>query len=185
VEFPLGDGKVRPDGLIQVSSRQPHLVALVEVKTGRNGLQVPQVECYLDVARENGFDAVITISTEPPRHAGRHPLTVDKRKLKKVSLHHLSWSEIHTEAIIEKVNNAISDPVQAWILAELIRYLRSPSPVPWSSRTMGASWVSVREAVASNTLRPTDKRCARGSWSVRTAGFVLPQCTCHSGLASK
>ena len=157
VEFPLGDGKVRPDGLIQVRRGNRTWSALVEVKTGRNGLQVPQVECYLDVARENGFDAVITISTELPDTPGGHPLTVDKRKLKKVSLHHLSWSEIHTEAIIEKVNNAISDPVQAWILAELIRYLEEPKSGALEFEDMGASWVSVREAVASNTLRPTDK----------------------------
>jgi len=72
VEFPLGDGKVRPDGLIQVRRGNRTWSALVEVKTGRNGLQVPQVECYLDVARENGFDAVITISTELPTR-GRSP----------------------------------------------------------------------------------------------------------------
>jgi hypothetical protein len=157
VEFALGDRKVRPDGLIRISRGNRTWVALVEVKTGRNGLQVPQVECYLDVARENGFDAVVTISTEIPDTPGGHPLTVDKRKLKKVGLYHLSWSEIHTEAIIEKVNNAISDPVQAWILAELLRYLEDPKSGAMEFEDMGASWVSVREALARNTLRATDK----------------------------
>src|ERR1039458_8350339 len=62
VEFPLGDGKVRPDGLIQVRRGNRTWSALVEVKTGRNGLQEPQVKSYLEVARENGFDPGMTIS---------------------------------------------------------------------------------------------------------------------------
>src|ERR1035441_701000 len=38
-EFTLGDRKVRPDGLIRISRGNRTWVAVVEVKTGRNGLQ--------------------------------------------------------------------------------------------------------------------------------------------------
>ena len=38
---------------------------------------------------------------------------IDKRKLAKVALRHLSWSRIHTEALIERTNHAVSDPDQA------------------------------------------------------------------------
>ncbi|MCU1459745.1 MAG: hypothetical protein JWL73_3837, partial [Actinomycetia bacterium] len=68
------------------------------------------MECYLDVARAEGFDAVITISNEIATIPGVHPLAVDKRKLRKVGLYHLSWSEVHTEALIEQVNRLVSDP---------------------------------------------------------------------------
>lgn len=57
-------------------------------------MQAEQLERYLDVAREQGFDALITISNEIPPVPGQHPTGVDKRKLKKVALHHLPWSEV-------------------------------------------------------------------------------------------
>jgi hypothetical protein len=63
---------------------------LVEVKTGGNQLAVEQLENYLDIAREQGYDAVLTISNEIPPMAGQHPTKVDKRKVRKVALHHLS-----------------------------------------------------------------------------------------------
>ena len=58
--------------------------ALVEVKTGRNDLEAEQVTTYLDVAREHGYDAVITISHQVATTPGVHPVTVDGRKTRKV-----------------------------------------------------------------------------------------------------
>jgi len=123
VPFDLGDKKVRPDGVINVVYGRKTWTALVEVKTGRNDLQAAQLETYLDVARENGFDLVLTISNQINTAPGEHPTQVDKKKLRKVQLSHLSWSQIHTEAVIERVNRSVADPDQAWILSELIRYL--------------------------------------------------------------
>jgi len=73
VPFQLGDRRLYPDGLIRVSRGSRHWSALVEVKTGSNLLQAEQLENYLDIAREQGFDAVITISNEIPAVAGQHP----------------------------------------------------------------------------------------------------------------
>jgi hypothetical protein len=53
-----------------------------------------QLENYLDVAREQGFQALLTISNEIPPAAGQHPTAVDKRKLKKVACTHLAWSQV-------------------------------------------------------------------------------------------
>ena len=64
VPFALGDKKVRPDGLIQIRRGSTVWTALVEVKTGANELRAAQVEDYLDVAREQGFNAVLTISNQ-------------------------------------------------------------------------------------------------------------------------
>lgn len=68
--------------------------ALFEVKTGDQLLSAEQIESYLDIARIEGFDAVITISNEIPPIAGQHPTVVDKRKLRRVALHHLSWTKV-------------------------------------------------------------------------------------------
>jgi hypothetical protein len=149
--------KACPDGLIRVARGGKSFVALVEVKTGRNTLDVAQVECYLDIARDNGYDAVLTISNEIAPAPGVHPCSVDKRKLRKVALHHMSWSRLHTLAVIEQVNRAVADPDQAWILGEFVRYLEHPKSGAIDFDDMGAQWVTVRDGVAAGTLRSGDK----------------------------
>jgi hypothetical protein len=59
------DGKVgRPDGAI-VATRGPRTwTALVEVKTGASALATDQTSRYLELARDHGFDAVLTISNQ-------------------------------------------------------------------------------------------------------------------------
>jgi len=130
------------------------------VKTGGAELEKAQVESHLDVARENGFDVVLTISNEMAPAPGVHPLDVDRRKLRKVALHHLSWAEVLTVAVQQRVHRGVSDPDQAWILGELIRYLEHPKSGALDFSDMGASWVTIREAVATGTLRTSDKGLA-------------------------
>lgn len=130
------------------------------MKTGSNQLEAEQLECYLDVAREQGFDAVITVSNQIPAVAGSHPTIVDKRKLKKVALHHFSWTQLLTEAVMQKVHRGVADPDQAWILGELIRYLEHPRSGAMEFEDMGAAWTGVRDAVVAGTLRSNDKGAA-------------------------
>lgn len=157
VPFMLGDKRCYPDGLIRVTRGQRTWTALVEVKTGTNQLAAEQLENYLDIAREQAFDALITISNEIPPSAGQHPTAVDKRKLRKVSMHHLSWSQILAEAVVQKEHRGVADPDQAWILGELIRYLEHPRSGALEFEDMGPSWVPVRDAVTARTLRQSDK----------------------------
>jgi hypothetical protein len=156
VPFKLGDKQLFPDGLIRVSRGQRQWTALVEVKTGSNELRADQVEAYLEIAREHNFDALITISNEIPPTAGQHPTPVDKRKLRKVSLHHLPWTEILTQAVMQKEYRGVADPDQAWILGELIRYLEHPRSGAMEFSDMGPAWVSVRDGVAAGTVRAGD-----------------------------
>ena len=160
VPFEHEGAQVRPDGLIRVKRGQKTWTALVEVKTGRNDLQAAQLEAYLDVAKNQGYDALVTISNELVTTPGEHPTALDKKKLKKVDLHHLSWSQIHTEAVIERVNRSVADPDQAWILAELIRYLEHPRSGAVDFDDMGRNWVAVRDGAVDRTLRPTDPGAA-------------------------
>jgi hypothetical protein len=160
VPFRLGDERHIPDGLIRVTRGSRVWTALVEVKTGVNELQAPQLEAYLDIAREQGFDALLTISNQIPAMAGTHPTAVDRRKLRKVALHHLSWTEVLTLAVMQKVHRGVADPDQAWILGELIRYLENPKSGAMQFDDMGASWVPVRESVSHGTLRQSDKGAA-------------------------
>lgn len=156
VPFEHGGKKCFPDGLIRVRRGKKSWTALVEVKTGRHALQTEQLETYLDVAKTQGFDALITISNEIPPVLGEHPTKVDKRKTRKVALHHWSWTLVLSSAVLQKEHRGVSDPEQAWILGELIRYLEHPRSGAMELEDMGSHWVSVRKAVTSGTLRTGD-----------------------------
>lgn len=160
VAFKLDSTKktVRPDGLIRVTRGKRTWVALVEVKTGKNQLEADQLNLYLDVAREQGYDALITISNEISPNVDKHPTDgVDGRKLRKLTLQHLSWSRLLSMAVVQKEHRGVSDPDQAWILGELIRYLEHPKSGALAFDDMGQEWVSVRDAVGAGTLRVSDR----------------------------
>lgn len=156
VPFELNGVKYRPDGLIRITRGSRSWVALIEVKTGRDKLIDSQVKAYLEIAREQNFDAVITISNQMQTIWGVSPVTVDRRSTKKVALHHISWSHIHAEALVEEKNQSVDDPEQAWILREFIRYLEYPKSGAIDFDDMGSSWVTVREAAINSTLRAND-----------------------------
>jgi len=160
VPFDLAERRLFPDGLIRVTRGSKAWTALVEVKTGTNKLATEQLENYLEIAREQGFNAVITISNEIPAMPGQHPTKIDKRKLKKVQLHHWSWTEVLAEAVMQKEFRGVADADQAWILGELIRYLEHPRSGAMEFDDMSEAWVAVRDAVATSTLRPTNKGIA-------------------------
>jgi hypothetical protein len=160
VPFSHGDKKLRPDGLIQVVYGSRTWTALVEVKTGRHDLLPGQIESYLDVARKQKFDALLTISNQVPAVPGVHPVQLPKLRSQAVKLHHLSWSQIRTEALVEQANKSVSDPDQAWILAEFIRYLEHPRSGAIDFDDMGPSWVHVRDRARAGTLHPRDKGAA-------------------------
>lgn len=153
--FKLGDSGavVRPDGLIQVTYGSSTWRALVEVKTGDNDLEAEQVNNYLAVAREQGIDAVITLSNQIGV-GGVHPCDgVKLRANSKVRLAHFSWTEILAFAVRAKVHRGVEDPEQAWILGELIRYLEHPSSGAMAFDDMGGNWVPVRDGAREGTLR--------------------------------
>lgn len=177
VPFDHGGRRLYPDGLIRVKRGQRTWTSLVEVKTGKNELDPVQLEAYLEIVKEHGFDSLLTISNQLVAQDGGHPTAVDKRKLRKAELHHRSWTQILTEAVMQKVHRGVNDPDQAWILGELIRYLEHPRSGAMEFEDMGGHWVSVREAVAAGTLRRGDAGAAdvvaRWEQLIRYAGLRL------------
>lgn len=152
-EFVLDGKKLRPDGLIVVEKGSKTWTTLVEVKTNTNPLKLDQIHAYLDIARLNGIDSLLTISNEVLTLTGLHPTPgIDGRKLKKTNLTHFSWIRLLTEALVQEKFRGISDPDQAWILRELIRYLQDDSSGALSFTDMGSGWVSLRDAAAQGTL---------------------------------
>jgi hypothetical protein len=145
--------KVRPDGLIQVSFANKAWSAFVEVKTGTNTLAADQINAYWDLAREYDVDHILTISNELAPKEGVHPTEGLKvRANSRVSISHLSWSAIVSAAIRIKRHKGVSDPEQAWLLEELIRYLQHPASGALDFADMGPHWVGVRDAAREGTL---------------------------------
>ena len=154
----LGEKRCYPDGLIRVGPWEQVLDCLVEVKTGTNDLEAQQLENYLDIAREQGFDALLTITNEIPPMAGAAPHQAwTSASSARSHCTTVSWSQILAEAVMQKEHRGVADPDQAWILGELIRYLEHPRSGALEFEDMGPSWSVVRDAVAAGTLRPNDK----------------------------
>lgn len=158
VPFKIDERTSIPDGVLRVARAGRVWTALLEVKTGASLLRQEQVDRYLDLARQQGYDAVITLSNDLAPVGGVHPVIVDGRKLRKVALHHISWSEVLHEAQMQLTHRGLDDRLQAWLLAELIRYLEHPRSGAAGFDDMGMAWVPVREAVAAGTLRPADRK---------------------------
>jgi len=157
VRFEIAPGKIIiPDGAIVCRRGSKRWTCLVEVKTGSNDLKDDQVAGYLDIAREHGYDGVLTISNQITSSSSESPVTLDGRKLKRVSLWHFSWWRVLTEALVQSRHRGVSDPNQAWILRELIHYLSSQGSGATGFEDMGPNWVEVRKAVAAGTLRQND-----------------------------
>ena len=145
---------VRPDGLIRVSyGSQDPFVLLVEVKSGNSLLDADQINAYWDIARQEGFDAILTISNEIAPSPGVHPTEgLRQRANSKVKVHHVSWTRLLTMAVMEKTHRGVDDPEQDWILGELIRYMQHNSSGVMDFDDMGPNWLSVRDGARNGTL---------------------------------
>lgn len=177
--YEIGDKVLRPDGLIEVSvGTRKTFQALVEVKTGQAKLESDQINAYVELARAQEYDCVVTISNEIAPSPGVHPTSgLRIRSNSRVSVHHLSWMLIMSEAVKEHALRGVEDPEQAWILSELIRYLSHPKSGALEFADMGDNWTTVRDAVAEGTLHRYSSEavevCQRWDQLLRVAALRL------------
>jgi len=135
------------------------------------------MNAYLDLARDVGFDAVVSISNQYVSSSTEYPIEVDKRKLRRTSLHHWSWIDLLTTATVQEEYRGIKDPDQAYILEELIRYLSDPRSGAVAFDGMGSDWTTVRDGARAQTLRKGDASVAAvaAKWDdlIRYVGLML------------
>jgi hypothetical protein len=158
-EVPLKtvDGNAsRPDGAVVVERGKTRWACLVEVKTNKAELRADQMTGYIDLARAHGFDGVLSISNQITSKPEELPYELNRSKVGKLTVRHLSWWQILTEAVVQHEHRGIEDPDQQWILGELIAYLSHEASGASAFADMGPEWVSVREAVAAGLLAPVD-----------------------------
>lgn len=176
-----GVSKIRPDGLIVVTTGNKQWMAIVEAKIGKTELQHEQIINYLDLAKEHAIDAVITLSNQFSASATHHPLSVPKTKIRNVELFHWSWTYLIAEAVMWVKYHGVHDPDQAFILEEYIRYLQHDSSGVIGFERMNSSWKDVCTA-AQNRLA-LKKNSAEIQDSVTSWHQFLRNLSLHLGLS--
>jgi hypothetical protein len=159
--------KLRPDGLIVLSVGSRQWKAMIEAKVGNSDLEPDQVESYLDLARQNEIDALITISNQFAAVPAVHPLQLSSSARRKIELYHWSWMHVLTEASLLIANDEILDRDQRFILNEMVRFLAHPSAGVKSFDQMPAAWTELVNAVQAGAApSPTapETRDIIGAW---------------------
>jgi hypothetical protein len=147
LEVPGSKRAVRPDGLIVLSKGKKQWLAFVESKTGSSQLKQDQCEDYLVLARQLGIDAVLTISNQYTAIPTHHPVSVSKTKTRKVGLIHFSWLSLMSKATLLTESRAVEDPEQAFLLQELVRFLKHPYSGVSSFTRMSKGWATLCASV--------------------------------------
>ncbi|MBI76011.1 MAG: hypothetical protein CMH94_10485 [Oceanicaulis sp.] len=152
VTFPKRKGdKLRPDGLIVVSTGKRSWSAFVEAKIGNASLRQEQVEAYLRLAKEVGVDAVVTITNDFAPLPEHSPISVDRRLTRSVELLHFSWFSLLTSINLLALNDDVEDADHVFLLRELERFLLHPSAGLKRFDSMGTEWTTVLDRLRSGT----------------------------------
>ena len=130
----------RPDGLIVVESTRGTWAALVESKIGSSEVTEDQLTDYIDVAKAQGFDAVITISNQFAGDPSHHPLSLSKTKRKGIGLFHFSWLAITSKALLLIDSKSVTDVEQSFVMRELVRYMQSNKTGMSHALSMSKEW---------------------------------------------
>ncbi len=130
----------RPDGLVVIRSGGSQWSALIEAKIGATDLTTEQVASYVELARLNGVDAVVTLSNQFAPLPSHHPVQLPASSLRKVDLFHWSWMYVLTEATLLLSNDEVTDHDQRIILNEMVRFLTHPSAGVRGFDQMPATW---------------------------------------------
>lgn len=164
----------RPDGLITISTGKRTWTALVEAKVHRSKLDRDQIESYLQLARDKGINALITVSNDFAAVPSHHPLQL-VRLPKNVGLFHWSWTSILTHAKLLK-DQGVDDHEQNIILSEFVRFLDHENSGVMRLDSMGPVWKDlVASAVAGAPLEKTSGQVVDtvGTWHQETRDLAL------------
>ena len=133
----------RPDGLLVLDTGKKQWRALIEAKIGNAEVGEEQLKQYLQIAKENKLDAVITISNQFVALPTHHPIKLPKKYLKSVELYHWSWMYALTQATLLLEQEGVESEDQQFVLEEVQRYLSHDSSGVSNFDRMNAEWKDV------------------------------------------
>jgi hypothetical protein len=118
---------LRPDGLLVITRAGKTWRCFVEVKVGSSPIEREQIEKYLQLAKQEDVSSLITISNEAAINGGPPVAGLNKPLLKGLTLIHLSWERLLSEARLLRGQDRVEDADQQWILDEWIQYVSDPT----------------------------------------------------------
>ena len=138
----------KPDGLIIVGKNKgKEWRVLIESKIGSSQLDKAQIEKYLEIAKANKIDALLTISNQFAARPDHHPIEISKPSMKGLQLFHWSWKHVLTEALLLLESDEIKDATKRKMLSELVIFLKDKSTGVQNFEKMPASWTEVLASV--------------------------------------
>ncbi|MCF8477962.1 MAG: hypothetical protein K9G60_13115 [Pseudolabrys sp.] len=149
------DTNLRPDGLIVLDGGRGRVWnCLVEAKIGNAELDANQVEAYLQLAKRNNIQAVITISNQFVALPTHSPLKFSKISLRNVELYHWSWAYLKTTAqlLLHEDEGVFASDDQRYILSEVYRYLDHDSTGANRFDRMNSEWKEIVGMVISGAV---------------------------------
>lgn len=167
----------RPDGLIVLDGgRGRTWNCLIEAKIGNAELTTEQVEAYLQLARDNNVQAVLTISNQFAALPTHSPVKVSKILTRNVELFHWSWIHLKTVAHLLLHDDAFESPEQKFILSEFHRYFDHDSVGVSRFDRMNSEWKDiVAQVIANAALNKTSPIVENtiGAWHQETRDLCL------------
>ncbi|WP_077528797.1 hypothetical protein [Vreelandella utahensis] len=133
----------RPDGLLVLDTGKKQWRALIEAKIGNAEVGEEQLKQYLQIAKDNKLDAVITISNQFVALPTHHPIKLPKKYLKNVELYHWSWMYALTQATLLLEQEGVESEDQQFLLEEVQRYLSHDSSGVSNFDRMNPEWKDV------------------------------------------
>ena len=142
--FSNDEGTDRPDGLIILRNGKNIVwTALIEAKVGKADLNENQISRYLELAKNQKIDAVITITNQFAVLPTHHPIKVSKKLTRAVDLFHWPWTFLRTQADYQLRVEEDIDLEQKYILEEMIRYFDHKSSGVQTFDSMNKEWRTV------------------------------------------
>lgn len=146
--------KRRPDGLIVLTTGSRSWTAIIEAKIGKARVEEAQIRDYLQLAKLNGIDAVLTFSNEFVALPTHHPTGLPKSATRGIGLFHWSWMHILTQASLLLSEESISSIERRYILNEMVRFLMHKSAGVSSFDRMNPEWKDLVIKVQSGAPLP-------------------------------
>lgn len=147
----------RPDCLLILNTGKKTWRALVEAKIGNNEIGEQQLKGYIQKAKENGIDAVISLTNELVALPTHHPVKLKKSDTKGVDLFHWSWMFAVTQAELLIQSDGIEDPDQVYLLTEVVRYFDHPTSGVRGFTAMNKHWKELVGAIGRTKISKTSE----------------------------
>ncbi len=77
-------------------------------------MEQEQIDKYHRLAKQEQFDALITVSNQAAKTDGTPPVKLNRHLLKAVPVIHYSWDRLLSEAQVLSRKKAVTDPDQKW-----------------------------------------------------------------------